>query len=96
MSFWTKLFKKGIEETSRAQLKTCAEKSDLEPEVHYEEIPGTLDLGWYYSKNKDEFQMVKIAEKDRAAHFKYYSLSQRNSFLIWKKRLLLWQVRKKG
>lgn len=28
-----------------------------------------LDLGWYWSENKDEFQMAKIAEADRATHF---------------------------
>jgi hypothetical protein len=28
----------------------------------------TLDLGWHYSENKDEFQLAKIAEKDRATH----------------------------
>jgi hypothetical protein len=33
-----------------------------------EEIPGTMDLGWYWSENKDEFQMAKINEKDRATH----------------------------
>ena len=27
-----------------------------------------LNLGWYFSENKDEFQMAKIAEKDRATH----------------------------
>lgn len=29
----------------------------------------TLDLGWYYSENKEELQLAKIAEKDRAIHF---------------------------
>jgi len=29
----------------------------------------TLDLGWYYSENKEEFQLAKIAEADRASHF---------------------------
>jgi hypothetical protein len=28
-----------------------------------------LNLGWYYSENKDELQMAKIAESDRATHF---------------------------
>ena len=28
----------------------------------------TLNLGWYYSENKEEFQLAKIAEKDRATH----------------------------
>lgn len=38
------------------------------PPLHYEEIPGALDLGIYYSDNKDEFQVAKIAEQDRATH----------------------------
>jgi hypothetical protein len=29
----------------------------------------TLDLGWYWSDNKDEFQLAKIAEEDRTTHF---------------------------
>jgi hypothetical protein len=28
-----------------------------------------LELGWYYSENKDEFQLAKIAEADRSSHF---------------------------
>ena len=28
----------------------------------------TLDLGWYYSESKEDFQLAKIAEKDRATH----------------------------
>lgn len=28
----------------------------------------TLDLGWYWSENKEEYQMTKIAQKDRATH----------------------------
>lgn len=27
-----------------------------------------LNLGWYYSENKEDFQLAKIAEKDRATH----------------------------
>lgn len=42
---------------------------DFLPRVRYEEIPGALDLGWYYRENKDELQMAKIAEEDRATHF---------------------------
>ncbi|MCL0094292.1 type IV secretory system conjugative DNA transfer family protein [Dehalococcoidales bacterium] len=61
MGFWAKLLK-------REKKEEPAEESTLEPKVHYEEIPGTLDLGWYWSKNKGEFQMAKIAEKDRATH----------------------------
>jgi len=29
----------------------------------------TLDLGWYWSENKEEFQLAKISEADRATHF---------------------------
>ncbi len=29
----------------------------------------TLDLGWYWSENKEELQLAKIAEADRASHF---------------------------
>lgn len=68
MSFWERLFRGQREEKPGAQLE-CVEEALSEPEVRYEEIPGTLDLGWYYSDNKDEFQMAKIAEEDRASHF---------------------------
>ena len=64
MGFWAKLLKRQREEELQAQ-----EEGILEPKVHYEEIPRTLDLGWYYNESKDEFQMAKIAEKDRATHF---------------------------
>jgi len=29
----------------------------------------TLNLGWYWSENKEELQMAKIVEEDRATHF---------------------------
>jgi len=29
----------------------------------------TLNIGWYWSENKEEFQLAKIAEEDRATHF---------------------------
>ena len=35
----------------------------------YDMSPDALNLGWYLSETKDEFQMAKIAEKDRATHF---------------------------
>jgi len=49
---------KPVEEESINQIEN---KSDKESEK-------TLNLGWYYSENKDEFQLAKIAEKDRATH----------------------------
>lgn len=39
------------------------------PKIRDEDIQGTLDLGWYWSENKDELQMAKISDKDRATHF---------------------------
>ncbi len=66
MSFWVKLFGK---DQKKELVVASAEGVQLEPKVRYEDIPNTLDLGWYYSENKDEFQMAKIADKDRATHF---------------------------
>ena len=41
------------------------EKEEEEDEGIYEE---TLDLGWYYSEEKGEFQLAKIKESDRSVH----------------------------
>ena len=38
------------------------------PELHDEDIPGTLDLGWRYADGRNEFQMAKVDQKDRATH----------------------------
>lgn len=66
MGIFTKLFKRKDESQ---QLEVCPEEALLPlPGVRYEEIPGDLDLGWHYSENKDELQMAKIAEEDRATH----------------------------
>jgi len=69
MSFWKKLFGDEKQETSKNKLvETSVQHVISEPGFYDEEIPGTLDLGWYYSKNKNEFQMAKINQKDRATH----------------------------
>ncbi len=39
-----------------------------EPKFEYEDIPGSMDLGWRYSGDKNEFQMAKVDRKDRATH----------------------------
>jgi hypothetical protein len=67
MNFWAKLLKRESKEEP-IQLEDYVEEDLSEHKVHYEEIPGSLDLGWYYSETKDEFQMAKLAEKDRATH----------------------------
>lgn len=64
MSFWKKLF--GDESKGESNVPHPVDASA--PGVRYEHIPHTLDLGWYYSEGKDEFQMAKIAERDRATH----------------------------
>lgn len=38
------------------------------PSFRYDEVENALDLGWYYSQGRDEFQMAKVAQKDRATH----------------------------
>lgn len=68
MNFWSKLLKKQRGEEPAELLKSSV-KEGISPQVHNKEIPGTFDLGWYWSENKDEFQMAKIAEKDRVTHF---------------------------
>ena len=67
MNLLGRLLKGQSEEESEAQLDGLAEPA-LEPNFRYEEIPDTLDLGWYWSEGKKEFQMAKISEEDRATH----------------------------
>jgi hypothetical protein len=68
MSLWTKLFGEEKEPEQERPTDHIAEEEELITKFHDEEIPGTLDLGWYYSEDKDEYQMAKIAQKDRATH----------------------------
>jgi len=84
MGFWEKLFK-GKEERSE---EIYQDDNYLAPKVHYEDIPGTLDLGWYFSERKDEFQMAKIREEDRATHLYVVGATGAGKtkfleFLIW-------------
>lgn len=51
------------EKTEEKIINQIESKSEAEKESEK-----TLDLGWYYSENKEEFQLAKIAEKDRATH----------------------------
>jgi len=70
MGFWGKLFGKEKQEEPKAPLaESSAQEATLEPKVPEEEIPRTLDLGWYWSQSKEDFQMAKIDQKDRATHF---------------------------
>ena len=51
--------KESVEEISLDQTEVKPDKASKK----------TLDLGWYYSENKEDYQLAKIAEKDRATHF---------------------------
>ncbi len=57
-----------LDEGRNKQDVAVAEPETAEPEIHDEDIPGTLDLGWWYSQGKNEFQALKIDQKDRATH----------------------------
>lgn len=65
MGFWDKLFGKGDKKASSSE----PPEESLEPKASAENHPDTLDLGWYWSENKQEHQMAKISEKDRSTHF---------------------------
>jgi len=84
MTFWARLFKKN---KTKAQLEGTQEDI-LAPKVRYEDIPGTLDLGWYFSEKKEEFQMAKIREEDRSTHLYVVGATGTGKtkfleFLIW-------------
>jgi hypothetical protein len=56
----------GLREIQEGVSQAAEYPSDLSQQG--EEETSTLSLGWYYSENKDEFQMAKIREEDRATH----------------------------
>jgi len=60
MEFLKKLFGKEKQEKREKEIVKSPSKS-------FEE--NVLNLGWHYSENKKEWQMAKIREKDRDAHF---------------------------
>ena len=65
MGFLDKLFgrKKKEEEKPKAEEKIEKEEAPIEIE---EDV---IDLGWYWSERKQEWQMAKIREADRRTHF---------------------------
>ena len=68
MGFWKKFFGEDGEIGSITPSDDSVAVSDDATGISYEDIPHTLDLGWYYSEGKNEIQMAKIAERDRATH----------------------------
>jgi hypothetical protein len=62
-----------VEELEGMYKRVCfgnEEEEDESPNLSEidEEDTASLNLGWYYSENKDELQMAKVAERDRATH----------------------------
>jgi hypothetical protein len=55
-------------DTRQTAIEPRAERLAPIPPVHDERLPDMLDLGWYYSEEKDQLQMAKIPIKDRAIH----------------------------
>ena len=41
----------------------------IQEDVEDESLTDVLNLGWYKSESKNELQMAKISEEDRATHF---------------------------
>ena len=75
------LFKrKGIQlfatpdESVSPEVKTEKQSADEESvnraaDISDKASDNTLNLGWYYSENKEDYQLAQIAEKDRSTHF---------------------------
>lgn len=63
------LFKKPKKKEEELELKdeNLSEKNETDSIV--DDNPNVLSLGWYWSENKEEYQLAKIPESDRASHF---------------------------
>ena len=81
MGFLDKLFgrKRKKKEESKAEEKIEKEEASVEIE---EDV---INLGWYWSENKHEWQMAKIRESDRRTHFYVVGASGtgKSKFLEW-------------
>ena len=61
MGFWAELF--GEEKSKEIEVIPPG------PTLYDEQIPDTFNLGWFYSENKNQYQMAKISNTDRNSHF---------------------------
>jgi len=87
MNFLARLFGQGNDDRSRHP-EEPALLEPRRPTFRNENIADALDLGWYYSENKDEIQMAKVAEPDRATHLYVVGATGTGKtkfleFLIW-------------
>lgn len=65
------LFKKSNKKKAQLESKkdNLLEKNETEEVLASPDlIPDTLDFGWYWSENQEEFQLAKIKNEDRATH----------------------------
>jgi len=63
MEWFSKIFKR--KETGEKKKAEEPAEENSEEEI----VEDTIDIGWYFSENKKEWQMAKIRERDRAVHF---------------------------
>jgi len=69
MGLFGKRRHKKEERSDLIPLKSPKGEKPQELAEEHRERDQTIDLGWYWSEDKDEFQMAKVAEADRATHF---------------------------
>jgi len=62
MGILSRLFRRKKEK--EPQVEDAIEEPILKPEIE-----DVINLGWYWSERKQEWQMAKIREKDRSTHF---------------------------
>ena len=79
MGFLDKLFGRKKKEELKAEEKI--EKEEVPVEIEED----VIDLGWYWSERKQEWQMAKIREADRRTHFYVVGASGtgKSKFLEW-------------
>jgi len=54
---------------SETSLADCDKEEPISERPDFGDKEKTLELGWHWSENKEEFQLAKIADSDRLNHF---------------------------
>jgi hypothetical protein len=62
MGLWTELFRV---DNSPSKIRDIPKT----PTLYDEQIPNSFNLGWFYSEDKNQYQMAKISNVDRNSHF---------------------------
>jgi len=63
------LFRKSKKITAEPELADVDLPEEEQTSADESEDADVFNLGWYYSENKDEYQLAKIADSDRSNHF---------------------------